>query len=236
MSNIDSIIEKVQKLLALSKSDNANEAAVAAAMANKLLDQYRLSMADLETKENVEGIEEDPDTIYESGKVTRWKSRLVSILTAHYGVTYWNDCHWKTGRQFSRYRLVGRKSDITIVRYMFAWLSAECHRQATYHGTGKGRVFIACYCDGFINGVAEQLRLSRVEVKKTATDSAMIKLDARQEEAKHWLKTFHPNLRTTQNYSLHQVNHDAKSMGHSAGRSIHLGKAMDVGSKIKLLT
>lgn len=41
---MQNIIDKVRKLLALSKSDNANEAAVAAAKANDLIDQYRLSV------------------------------------------------------------------------------------------------------------------------------------------------------------------------------------------------
>ena len=50
------IIEKVQKLLALSQSQNANEAAAAAAAANKLIDQYRLSESDLE----VQGQAEEP--------------------------------------------------------------------------------------------------------------------------------------------------------------------------------
>lgn len=43
------IIEKVQKLLSLSKSSNAHEAAAATAAANKLIDQHRLTMADLDS-------------------------------------------------------------------------------------------------------------------------------------------------------------------------------------------
>lgn len=229
------IIEKVQKLLALSKSSNANEAAAAAAAANRLIDQHRLSEADLETQETIEGIEEDVDTVYETGKITRWKNHLLNVLTTHYGLTFWNDATWSTGRQYTRYRLVGRKSDITITRYMFAWLSGECTRLSTLHGTGKGRIWIGSYCDGFVNGVAEQLRLSRVEAKKTATSSAIVKIDARQEEANLALARMHPNLVFKKNYSLHHVNHQAKELGTQAGRSIHLGKAMDVGGATKLL-
>lgn len=132
------IIEKVQKLLALSKSSNANEAAAAANAANKLIDTYRLSEADLECMADAgEPIEEDSEYIYESGKVTPWKTALVSHLVKHYGCVHWNDTSYATGRQVSRYRLVGRRSDIGITKYMFAYLSAECQRLAAIEAKGK---------------------------------------------------------------------------------------------------
>jgi hypothetical protein len=120
--SVSPIIEKVQKLLALSKSCNANEAAAAAAVANRLIDQYRLSEADLDAdvEGELEPIEEDSDYLYQSGKITAWKQTLVSILVKHYGCAYWNDATYASGRKVTRYKLVGKRSDVGIVRYMFA--------------------------------------------------------------------------------------------------------------------
>jgi uncharacterized protein DUF2786 len=45
------VIEKIKRLRSLSSSSNINEATTAAALANNLLDQYRLSEADIATND-----------------------------------------------------------------------------------------------------------------------------------------------------------------------------------------
>ena len=147
------IIEQVKALNALSTSVNANEAAAAAAAANRLIDRYRLTQADLEVEEETPVIK-DQDYIYQSGKVTVWKTRLIHLLTHHYGVAYFNDTSYANGRQVSRYLMVGRKSDMEIVRYMYTWLSLECERLSSLeegshqHGHRQDR----CALRGISNG------------------------------------------------------------------------------------
>ena len=234
-SKLTSVIERVQKLLALSKSSNANEAANAAAAANKLIDQYRLSEADITTEQGeTDPMVEDDGYIYETGKVTPWKASLVRTLAAHYGVAHYNDTAYPEGRKVSRFKLIGRTSDIQIVRYMFTWLSMECQRLADANAKGLGRVFVASYCEGFVNGIAIQLRASRQEVKQTASSSAIIKLDARLQESQSFMYGKHTNLRKTTSYSHSQRDGLAFAAGQQKGQSIHLGAALG-GSKTKLL-
>jgi hypothetical protein len=224
-----SIIEKVQKLLSLSKSSNANEAAAAANAANKLIDQYRLSTADLESStETVEPVEEDDGYIYQSGRINPWKSRLVSVLVNHYGLASWNDADYSSGRMVTRVRLVGRRSDITIARYMFAWLTAECQRLSDNEAKGKGRVYVNSYCIGFVNGISTQLKSSRAEVQKEATSSAIIKIDARSEEAKGLMYRLH-NLRSAKTQSHSRLDGAAFAAGKSKGEAMHLGSSLGAG-------
>lgn len=233
-SKLSSVIERVQKLLALSKSSNPNEAANAAAAANKLIDQYRLSEADITTEQGeTDPLVEDDGYIYETGKITPWKAALVRTLAAHYGVAHYNDNHYPEGRKVSRYKLIGRTSDIQIVRYMFTWLSMECQRLADANAKGLGRVFVASYCEGFVNGIAIQLRASRQEVKQTASSAAIIKLDARLQESQNFMYSQH-NLKKSKSYSFSQRDSLAYSAGQQKGQSIHLGAALG-GSKTKLL-
>lgn len=233
--SVSSVVEKVQKLLALSKSNNANEAAAAAAAANRLMDQYRLSEADLEVEGQVmEPLEEDQGYIYETGKVTRWKMHMIMNLVAHYGLAVWNDNHFPDGRQITRYRLVGRKSDITITKYMFAWLSSECTRLATLQGKGRGRVWIASWCDGFVSGVNAQLRASRNEVAASASNAAMVKINARSEEASAFMRQLHTNLRKRGSSSQHQTDYRAFGEGLERGKNLHLGQHLGAGG-VKLL-
>lgn len=234
--SISPIVDRVQKLLALSKSDNPNEAAAAAAAANKLIDQYRLSEADLEIQGQAEEpLEEDEGYIYESGKITRWKSNLVMELVSHYGLYVWNDNYWPKGRQVSRYRLVGRKSDITIAKYMFSWLVLECQRLADLYAKGQGRVYVASYCSGFVNGVTEQLKASRKEVQAEASAGALVKINERSELAKLFAKSLHNNLVTRKSYSHGQTDREAFASGQVSGRNIHLGQSLGAGGA-KLLS
>lgn len=232
MSDISAIIEKVKKLLALSaRSTSAAEAATAAAMANKIIDEYRLSECDLETKEegHLEPIEEDSDYIYESGKVTTWKQELCSTLVDHYGCSYWNDCTWKTGRQYSRFRVVGRRSDIGIVRYMFAWLMTECQRLAQLEAYGHGKVFVNSYCLGFVRGIRDQLQVSRKQAEATATGAAIVLVNSRSAEAELELFKMHPNLKTQSTTSYARRDQGAYESGKSRGASMHLGASMTSG-------
>lgn len=228
--SVSAIIEKVQKLLALSQSSNANEAAAAAAAANKLIDQHRLSEADLEVRGQAEEpVEEDQGYIYESGKITRWKSTLAIRLAKHYGVYLWNDTDFSGGRQVSRYRLVGRKSDITVTKYMYNWLELECNRLCNLYAKGQGRVYAASFCIGFVDGVSEQLGVSRKEMEKTVSSEAMIKLNAREELGRAFAHQLH-KLKTTKSTSHARINHQAFAEGLTSGKNVHLGSSLTSGS------
>lgn len=228
--SLSTVVEKVQKLLALSTSSNPNEAAAAAAAANKLIDQYRLSEADLEIQGQAEEpIEEDDGYVYESGKITRWKSNLAMNLASHYGLYLWNDNYWPQGRQVSRYRLVGRKSDITICKYMFTWLTMECQRLADLYAKGQGRIYVASYCAGFVSGVSEQLAVSRKEVQGDASSAALVKINERSQLAKVFANQLHTNLKAKKSYSHSRIDGEAYASGQVSGRNVHLGQHLGAG-------
>lgn len=236
MSNLHSIIERVHKLISLSRNANANEAAAAAAIANRLIDQYRLSKADLEMHaETVEPIEEDTGYIYESGRINPWKVYLIDVLVNHYGLTHWNDTDYTSGRKVTRIKVIGRKTDITIVKYMFAWLMSECQRLADLEAKGKGHVFVGSYCMGFVQGISLQLKNSRIEAQKEASTAAIVKIDARSREAQSFMYKLRPNLRTSVMRSHMQFNGNALSAGRVKGESMHLGASLNAGGT-KLLS
>jgi hypothetical protein len=231
--SIDNVIDKVRKLLALAgDASNAHEAAAASGLANKLIDEYRLSEADLEVSDegHSEPIEEDDGYIYESGKVTEWKKMLVRVLAHHYGCAHWNDTSYSGGRKVSRYKLVGKRSDIGLTRFMFTWLSAECSRLSQLEAKGMGRVFIASYCTGFVAGIAEQLSASRVKAQEHATSAAIVKIDERMKDSTQAMYKLNDNLKKVNTRSQAQMNGVAFSAGHQHGTSLHLGATMGSGS------
>ncbi len=233
MSKIDSIIEKVQKLLALAKSSNINEAAAATAAANKLIDQYRLSEADLSLSSEDDQIVEDDGFVYETGRIIPWKNSLAITLAKHYGCAMFNSTIYPNGRKVSRYKLIGKKSDIQITKYMFSWLTAECNRLLEKEAYGKGKIFSQSYCQGFVSGVSQQLVQSRAAAKQEASSSAIIKIDAREQEAVSFMNKLY-NLKSSKAHSASRIDPRAFDAGMSKGKSIHLGQSLN-NKQVKLL-
>jgi hypothetical protein len=224
--SIENIISKVQKLLALSKSSNANEAAAAANAANKLIDQYRLSVADLsEDSAEIDPMMEDSGVVYETGRIVPWKQSLVVTLARHYGCATFISAVYPMGRKVSRFKLVGRKSDIAIVNYMFSYLSAECARLCEKEAHGKGKVFANSYCSGFVAGIRQQLQESRKEAEKEATGTAIVAINNRQKEASEFMYKLH-NLKSSKGHSSAQTDFRAFNAGLQQGRNTHLGAGL----------
>lgn len=57
MPELNGILDKIKKCLALSESDNENEAKLAAMRAAEMMEKYKISMAELHTDPNAVNIE-----------------------------------------------------------------------------------------------------------------------------------------------------------------------------------
>lgn len=235
--NISDVIEKVKKLQRLATSSNPNEAAAAAAAANKLIDQYRIQESELEVNSEVcEDIIQDPEAVYESGRITQWKTSLVCYLSKHYGCAIFNF----KGFRSSSYRLIGRKSDVEVVKYMFAWLCVEIERlcnaasKSKSLGRSSGKIFANSFCAGAVAGIREQLEASRKEVASTSNSTAVVKLNQRYDEAVNFMNS-KMNLRKVSNQSKSYLDRSAYENGKVKGSSIHLGSGLNAAKGIKLL-
>jgi hypothetical protein len=89
---------------------------------------------------------------------------------------------------------------------------------------------VSSYCNGFVNGIAEQLRASRAEIKETSNSTAMIKIDARYDQAKAALYQMHSNLIYKKTHSQSRTNNEAFGMGQQRGVNMHLGANLGSGS------
>lgn len=239
MENIQSIIEKISNLRKLSTSSNANEAAVAAAMADKLIAKYRLSEAELEIKEEKFSQPEfDDGFVYETKRITKWKNSLILFISKHYGCAVYNSIGYdnNSGRSISRYKLVGSKEDMSIVKYMFSWLTGEIERLCHKESKGKGHIYSNSFCIGAVSGIVQQMNLSKKEVASTVTNStALARVDNKFETANSFMNN---NLKlgkskTTSNSS--QIDYTAYNKGIEVGKNIHLGKVIGNDSTTKFL-
>lgn len=153
MNKEDKILEKVKKLLALAGNNPSQaEAEAAAAKAQALLQEYNLTLKDVDG-----GEEESLDfTYFETGVDRAWKYDLASVIAKNFRC----ECCW-WGK--SKVGFYGYKHDTEVAASVFEFLFWTIRRNLrkvkkqamTENGTAKGVIF--SYSTGFIAGIKEVL-------------------------------------------------------------------------------
>ena len=200
MADIKTIIDKINKLRALSTSSNEHEAAAAAAAADKLIQEHGLVEAQLESegvipKEAV-AQDESPFASWREKRVPQWQRALAWGLVHHYncsgieanmrGRVYEGQAAW--------IRIVGRKSDIEAARYMYAYLTVEIERLAQ-NNRGNGRHWLDSFRHGCVHGCLYAMKQAKEQVKKAApaaASAAIVLVDSRKDEAIDLLHKLYP--------------------------------------------
>jgi len=196
----DEALAKVVKLRALSQSSNANEAAAAAAAAERIMQQFRIESAQVEAAGNRDELPDDPivdakDLLWDGKRTVHWQIQLISALCNQYscrvvlGIAGYDGGTWKQG-----VHMFGRKSDLAIVRFQYAYLAVEIARLCELNGKGKGRAWRNSYCMGAVAGIREAMYVARKEETKTATSSALVLLDERHKLATGARDSCYPKL------------------------------------------
>jgi len=238
------IIDKVQKLLRLSRSSNIHEAAAAAAAADRLIQEHGLQQAQFEADgtEPAEKPAEDTSPLTSWHRLPTWRKILTSGLVRHYSCAGF--LTWSLGQGGYVYKVVGRPSDVASVRYMLGWLTVEIERLAQLN-KGQGKAFLDSFKRGAVNGVMSKLTESkeaqRAQVKvvsaiKPEVSAALAIYDRRKDDAKAELHRLYPDVaerekrRRGGGHYAGPSRYDAYSEGQRAGRNIHVGSALGGGT------
>lgn len=147
--DMERIISKVEKLLALGTSSNEHEAAAAVAKAQDLMEAYGLAMEQVTgrkaAKDDVrEGAAFD---VFEEGKTTAWRMAVLETVAKTSGV--WiargyrteriESKHAKYGSRYAQYRtayFIGLPADVQMAGYAYSFLVGEIERLAQEHANG----------------------------------------------------------------------------------------------------
>ncbi len=122
------ILDRIRKLMATAKGNaNVEEAASAGAIAAELMFKHQIGEADLDMGEP-EGPEEvvDESIFADDGRLSTWKARLGGAVARGFGATLYTDQR----QGGTRYQVVGLKSTVQTVSYMFGLLVLEVERLA----------------------------------------------------------------------------------------------------------
>lgn len=125
MANIDDIIDRVRKLLALSTSTNEHEAAAAATRAAQLMKDYQIEQAQLEVDDE-DSVRQEPivkHTIQDEGRnIITWKSVIAGACARDMGCKI----YYLEGKT----TFFGRTSVCQAVSYTYLYLVREIERLA----------------------------------------------------------------------------------------------------------
>lgn len=153
---IERIIEKINKLLALSdqnRNDSEQEAIAASLQVQKLLAKYNLSMADVTGERKEEDVEQ---TIADVGTGKKWKYNLAYAIANNFACK----CFYVGTSQIVFY---GYKADIVSARRVFNYLFKVGDRLANQFAKrhredwGEADGIYNSFCSGFTEGVKKEL-------------------------------------------------------------------------------
>ena len=170
---MEKIIAKIRKLLEMTQENGAseNEAMVAALKAQKLMAEYNINIADIETEDEHTTIVEES---FNCGNGDKWKYRLANIIASNFRCkTYFiNKSHVV---------FYGYESDAKIALDVFKFLfnignklADRCYYEYYKKGEntrGVKNTFLAGFCEGINDVLGKQCVALMIVTPKDVEDS-----------------------------------------------------------------
>src|SRR5574340_714047 len=154
-------IAKAVKLLKLAQSDNPNEAALAAARAQEIMDRYKLEGLSADYNSAAPAEPDEPIVAFgepvEPKQGSEWVVRLILALARA------NQCriYQRRTMEGTGTFVIGRPSDAQTVRYLYGWLKREVNRLANRDGRGYSAVWKNNFRVGAVDTIVMRLRESQ---------------------------------------------------------------------------
>lgn len=212
------VVERIQKLLALAQSDNEHEAAVALGKAQAMLSEHNLSMAAVQTKTGTKSAYQKQ--VHDLGSRDNWRRGLLYDLALH------NFCTLVLAGG-TRVSLIGEEVNMQAVLAMFAFVCPQLERLSAtafrrYQAEG-GHVAAQTWRNNFYYGARETIRVrlkeERAAFERSANDcrSLIVVKDTDLREA---LARFYPTG-TKARRTYYRPAPEGYSRGKEAGKQVH---------------
>jgi hypothetical protein len=232
------ILEKISKLLALSKSSNPNEAALAAEKAQALMDEHSITMSQISQAERDAGDPIGHETSAWGGRYAatrhRWKRSIASNIATM------NHCRIILDSSTGQMIICGRASNREVAAYFIQYLCKTLERLAeeaweishekAYIENMQARfpwrnyrTAKAEYIASFGAGAADEVIARLKERRKAFEEQQQALVLAEMAPVNSW---FSANFRTKPLRSGWQVGGTGVDAGREAGRNIALNDAV----------
>ena len=216
-SNAASLIKKVKDLRALAaRAGTPAEAEAAAAAAERIIVQHMIDEAAIAASESrAEELPAEGDPIWEGTSTKVWINMLAGGLAKMHGCAVLILKESRGRKTLSvKIRIAGTKTNIELVRYLFAWLTLEIERFACReHGTSARNSFrVGAVCGVLSAMEAGQKTELRAQPQGKSTEMVLVSQSAKARDV--------------------LVRSAKGKIGRSSGASLHDGAAFDRGKKV----
>lgn len=231
---LDRIVEKIRKCLALSESSNENEAKLAAEKAAEMMTKYRIDMAALHDDPSAYEVKVVEHPLFKGKGL--WHTRVA----LH--VAYATDCGCfkRNGKTIT---LVGTAESLELADYLYNYLVAmlrhlsRVYCKEFYGVSNPGATVRYAFLEGAAESVGERLREKHDATKRAAAVTHCTALMVLDKEALA-VKDYMTSLGLRPGTKRQQHGGAAYAHGYEAGRQVQLRDAIkqgSSGSKPKLL-
>jgi hypothetical protein len=180
-TDLNRIVDRVKKLLALSTSANPHEAALAAAKAQEILFRHNLSMAMVEA-ELADGKTSDyVKDRFDSGGWMDWRRRLLAAVARN------NFCRGVSYQGTRDVGIVGEPHNVIVVKHLYSFLVAELIRLADLEANAQpelpaddARAWKRSFYQGAVRTIAQ--RLAEQRQRDVASDQRAMALVTRKDQ------------------------------------------------------
>ena len=225
MSPIDTILNRVKKLLALTVERGATpeEAATACAKAQALLFEHNLSMLQVDTAEfgipdeKIENVEVKLDA---NTRTIGWKRSLLYCIAKN------NFCSSLYVPGTTIMQVVGKPSNVQVVEYMSATIGAEIERLSRHAAKSvltKKAAFITSFCNGATSTVISRLN-EQEKMNRTASAQCTALVVQSKSELDKAFKAFFPRT-----IAVNKRRSVSDMSGYNAGREAGKGIGIHTG-------
>lgn len=237
------IISKIKKLLQLAdanKNSNVEEAAIAAAKAQSLMEKHRIKKAMLNEKEQIGW-----NALVDKGNPENWKLFLITALASNNGCYIVRSETYETDNQV---HVVGEELDFETVQQLYTYLVNELNKLCildlleikTNSGSYPSIEYAKSFYLGAVTSIRSRLEIARNETRRQELDraatyahrkliaTALVRIDDKAQKAKDWVKN---NLNAEfKNVPIDNANSAGYTAGQEAANNINLNpdrKALD---------
>lgn len=176
------IVQRINKLLALTSSPNENESAKAAEMAFKLMEENGITKSDL-TSANLEedlGKISNENLKYKSQLCT-WEKNLASVIAKYFNCCTYTSSKWHPYKDWKLYSVgfVGHEANRITAITMYEWLRKAIQKEAAKKFSTYG--YQQSYCLGVVLGLYEKYGKSETS---DSNETGLVIYD----DVKNWMK------------------------------------------------
>jgi hypothetical protein len=191
MTHEEALRKAMSCLRLAERAGTPDEAAVAAAKAQKIIDDYKLDISNLEF--DAEQLKEDKEEVKDFGYADplddvkygnyreSWTLRLASLVADH------NQCKIRYQKKADKgilLRVIGRPSDAQVVRYLYSFFRIQIDELAAKETKGNSSTYRGEFCVGCIDTLSQKMREQRqatvaeVKAKYSGDSMSLVKVNS----------------------------------------------------------